>query len=190
MLCLADAAQTVSTCWFVQVSDVHVCFLAIGMLFAGTMVVRAPKMHVTGTSPLLQATQARAWNSTPLVVPGSVRGVRPRKAEQSGRQSGQKDDSSDLSKRDSSDLTSESSEGSKALFPALQNNSAIVSLASVTIGVSAILLKAASTETALEGRLKRVEEGQKEVLQSIAGLNDRIFSVLLNAVPKPAPPVK
>lgn len=126
--------------------------------------------------------------------------MRPRKAEQSGRQSGQKDDSSDLSKqkadssdlskRDSSDLTSESSEGSKALFPALQNNSAIVSLASVTIGVSAILWKAASTETALEGRLNRVEEGQKEVLQSIADLNDRIFSVLLNAVPKPAPPVK
>ena len=156
------------------------------------MVIRAPSLHVNGTSSLLQTTRARAGKPTPLVVPGKVRGVSPSEAEQSGQQSGQKVDSNDVSKqKEEGGLTSEFSvEGSKALFPALQNNSAVVSLASVTIGVFAILWKTASTETALEARLSRVEEGQKEVLQSIAGLNDRIFSVLLNAVPKPAPPVK
>lgn len=100
-------------------------------------------------------------------------------------------------KKTSAKATQNRTTDSKTLWPALQDNSVLVSLASVVIGVSTILLKAAGTEVALEGRLSRIEDGQKslvagqkELLQRLDGLNQQIFSVWLNVVPKPAPPVK
>ncbi|KAK9785332.1 hypothetical protein WJX73_005552 [Symbiochloris irregularis] len=90
---------------------------------------------------------------------------------------------------------------SKAVFPSLQDNSASVSLVSVTVGVLAILYKAAVTEAALDARISAVEESNKQISADLAKvnakldakldiLNDRIFSVLLNAVPKAAPPLE